>query len=161
MAKLWNLPVIFIIENNHYAMGTSQKRASSTDELHKRGIGFNIPGVKINGMDVFEVIAEGQKVVDYVRSGNGPMIIEFDTYRYRGHSMSDPATYRSKEEVNCKKEEDPIDSLREAILDNKIAGDKDIEKIDEDVKNEVNEIVEFAKNSPEPDESELLTEIYN
>lgn len=161
MAKLWNLPVIFIIENNHYAMGTSQKRASSTNELHKRGLGFNIPGVKINGMDIFEVIAEGQKVVDYVRSGKGPMIIEFDTYRYRGHSMSDPATYRSKEEVNCKKEEDPIDSLREAILDNKIAGDKDIENIDEDVKNEVNEIVEFAKNSPEPDESELLTEIYN
>lgn len=161
MAKLWNLPVIFIIENNHYAMGTSQKRASSTDELHKRGIGFNIPGVKINGMDVFDVIAEGQKVVDYVRSGKGPMIIEFDTYRYRGHSMSDPATYRSKEEVNCKKEEDPIDSLRGAILGNKIASDKDIEKIDEDVKVEVNEIVEFAKNSPEPDESELLTEIYN
>jgi pyruvate dehydrogenase E1 component alpha subunit len=161
MAKLWNLPVIFIIENNHYAMGTSQARASSTDELHKRGIGFNIPGVKINGMDVFEVISEGQKVVDYVRSGKGPMLVEFDTYRYRGHSMSDPATYRSKEEVNCKKEEDPIDSLRAAILGNKIATDKDIEKIDEDVKVEVNEIVEFAKNSPEPDESELLTEIYN
>lgn len=161
MAKLWNLPVIFIIENNHYAMGTSQKRASSTDELHKRGLGFNILGVKINGMDIFEVISEGQKVVDYVRSGNGPMIIEFDTYRYRGHSMSDPATYRSKEEVNCKKEEDPIDSLRAAILGNKVAGEKDIEKIDEDVKSEVNEIVEFAKNSPEPDEAELLTEIYN
>lgn len=160
MAKLWNLPVLFIIENNHYAMGTSLQRASSVDELHKRGIGFNIPGVKINGMDVFDVIHDGQKCVDYVRSGNGPMIIEMDTYRYRGHSMSDPATYRSKEEVSCKKELDPIDSLRKSVLDNKIASEADFEKLDNDVKVEVNDIVEFAKNSPEPAESELLTEIY-
>jgi pyruvate dehydrogenase E1 component alpha subunit len=161
MAKLWDLPVIFIIENNHYAMGTSQARASSTNELHRRGEGFNIPGVKIDGMDIFSVISEGQKVVDFVRSGKGPMIIEMDTYRYRGHSMSDPATYRSKEEVNCRKEKDPIDSLREIILTNKLATESDIQKIDDAIKNEVNEIVEFAKNSPEPDESELLTEIYN
>ncbi len=161
MAKLWNLPVLFIIENNHYAMGTSLKRSSSIDELHKRGIGFNIPGVKINGMDVFEVIKEGQKCVDFVRSGNGPMIIEMDTYRYRGHSMSDPATYRSKEELNCKKEQDPIDSLRAHILENKIAEEDEIKAIEDGIKTEVNDIVEFAKNSPEPDESELLTEIYN
>ena len=161
MAKLWNLPVLFIIENNHYAMGTSLARASSVDELHKRGIGFNIPGVKINGMDIFEVIRDGQKCVDYVRAGNGPMILEMDTYRYRGHSMSDPATYRSKEEVNCKKDQDPIDSLRLAILENKIFSESEIKKIDDEIKNEINEIVEFAKNSPEPDESELLTEIYN
>ncbi len=160
MAKLWNLPVLFIIENNHYAMGTSLKRASSIDELHKRGIGFNIPGVKINGMDIFDVIRDGQKCVDYVRDGNGPMIIEMDTYRYRGHSMSDPATYRSKEEVNCKKEQDPIDSLRSHILDEKIASEAEIKKIDDKIKDQVNEIVEFSKNSPEPDESELLTEIY-
>ena len=161
MAKLWNLPVLFIIENNHYAMGTSLQRSSSIDELYKRGIGFNIPGVKINGMNVFEVIKEGQKAVDFARSGNGPMILEMDTYRYRGHSMSDPATYRSKEELNCKKEEDPIDSLRSHILSNKIGTEAEIKKIDDHVKNQVNEIVEFAKNSPEPDESELLTEIYN
>jgi pyruvate dehydrogenase E1 component alpha subunit len=161
MAKIWNLPVLFIIENNHYAMGTSISRASSVDELHKRGIGFNIPGVKINGMDIFEVIRDGQKCVDYVRAGNGPMILEMDTYRYRGHSMSDPATYRSKEEVNCKKDQDPIDSLRLAILENKIFSESEIKKIDDEIKNEINEIVEFAKNSPEPDESELLTEIYN
>jgi pyruvate dehydrogenase E1 component alpha subunit len=161
MAKLWNLPVLFIIENNHYAMGTSLQRSSSIDELYKRGIGFNIPGVKINGMNVFEVIKEGQKAVDFARSGNGPMILEMDTYRYRGHSMSDPATYRSKEELNCKKEEDPIDSLRSHILSNKIATEAEIKKIDDQVKEEVGEIVEFAKNSPEPDESELLTEIYN
>jgi pyruvate dehydrogenase E1 component alpha subunit len=161
MAKLWNLPVLFIIENNHYAMGTSLQRSSSIDELYKRGIGFNIPGVKINGMNVFEVIKEGQKAVDFARSGNGPMILEMDTYRYRGHSMSDPATYRSKEELNFKKEEDPIDSLRSHIISNKIATEAEIKKIDDRVKEEVNEIVEFAKNSPEPDESELLTEIYN
>ncbi len=160
MAKLWDLPVLFIIENNHYAMGTSLKRASSIDELHKRGIGFNIPGVKINGMNIFDVIRDGQKCVDYVRSGNGPMIVEMDTYRYRGHSMSDPATYRSKEELNCKKEQDPIDSLREHILSEKIAKESDIKSIEDSVKEQVNEIVEFSKNSPEPDESELLTEIY-
>jgi len=161
MAKLWNLPVLFIIENNHYAMGTSVTRASSVDELHKRGIGFNIPGVKINGMDVLDVIYDAQKCVDYVRANNGPMIIEMDTYRYRGHSMSDPATYRSKEEVSCKKEQDPIDNLRNAMTNQKIATDEDFKKIDDQIKNQVNDIVEFSKNSPEPDLSELMTEIYN
>ncbi len=161
MAKLWDLPVLFIIENNHYAMGTSLKRSSSIDELHKRGIGFNIPGAKINGMDIFEVLSEGQKWVDYVRSGKGPVILEMDTYRYRGHSMSDPANYRSKEEVNCKKEQEPIDSLRTYILDKKVATEAEIKKIDDSVKEELNEVVEFAKNSPEPDTCELITEIYN
>jgi pyruvate dehydrogenase E1 component alpha subunit len=160
MAKIWNLPVLFIIENNHYAMGTSLSRASSVDELHKRGVGFNIPGVKINGMNLFDVITEGQKCVDFVRAGNGPMLLEMDTYRYRGHSMSDPATYRSKEEVNYKKEQDPIDSLKKHLLDNKIASEDDFKKIDNKIKDRVNEVVEFAKNSPEPDESELFTEIY-
>lgn len=160
MAKLWNLPVLFIIENNHYAMGTSQARSSSIDDLSKRGSGFNIPGVKINAMDIFEVIKEGQKAVDYVRSGNGPILLEMDTYRYRGHSMSDPATYRSKEELNDKKDNDSIDKLREHILDNKIASADEIKKIDSLIKEQVKEIVEFAKNSPEPDESELMTDIY-
>jgi pyruvate dehydrogenase E1 component alpha subunit len=161
MAKLWNLPILFIIENNHYAMGTSVARSSSTDELHKRGLGFNIPGFKINGMDIFEVIAEGQKAVDFVRGGGGPVLLELDTYRYRGHSMSDPATYRSKEEVNCKKEQDPIDSLKNSILEHKIASENDFITIETTIKAQVNDIVEFAKNSPEPNESELLTEIYN
>ncbi len=160
MAKLWNLPVLFIIENNHYAMGTSQARSSSVDELHKRGVGFNIPGVKINGMDIFEVIKEGQKCVDFVRGGNGPMLLEMDTYRYRGHSMSDPATYRTKEELNCKKELDPIDTLRAHILNEKIAKEDEIKSIDGKIKEQVNDIVEFAKNSEEPNESELMTEIY-
>lgn len=160
MAKLWNLPVIFIIENNHYAMGTSQKRSSSTDKLYKRGEGFSIPGTVIDGMNILEVIEKGQECVDYVRSGNGPMIIEMDTYRYRGHSMSDPATYRTKDELNEKKGQDPIIALKNHIFDNKILSEKEIEKIEDEIKQEVLEIVEFAKNSPEPDESELLTEIY-
>jgi len=161
MAKLWNLPILFIIENNHYAMGTSVSRASSVDQLHKRGIGFNIPGVLIDGMDVFAVIEEGKKAIDYVRAGNGPMILEMDTYRYRGHSMSDPATYRSKEEVKDKKEnEDPIDNLRKFIFEGDIASELEITAIDKKIKEEVNEIAEFAKNSPEPDESELMTDIY-
>ncbi len=160
MAKLWNLPILFIIENNHYAMGTSVARSSSIDELYKRGLGFNIPGVKIDGMDVFEVIKEGAKAVDYVRAGKGPILLEMDTYRYRGHSMSDPANYRSKEELNCKKEQDPIDHLRDFMLKNKKATEEQIKKIENKIKEQVNEIVEFSKNSPEPDESELLTEIY-
>jgi len=162
MAKLWNLPVLFIIENNKYAMGTSQERSSSTDKLYKRGEGFNIPGVKIDGMDIFEVIKEGKKAVDYVRSGKGPMLIEFETYRYRGHSMSDPATYRSKEEVNdVKTNKDPIITFKEQILANKKVSESDIKEIDNKIKTQVNEIVEFSKNSPEPCESELTTDIYN
>ncbi len=111
-------------------------------------------------MDIFEVIKAGQEAVDYVRLGNGPMILEMDTYRYRGHSMSDPATYRSKEELSNKKEQDPIESLRSHILTEKVASEAEITKIDEEIKQQVSEIVEFAKNSPEPDESELMTEIY-
>ncbi len=160
MAKLWNLPVLFIIENNRYAMGTSQARSSSSDELHKRGAGFNIPGVKINGMDIFEVIKKGQECVDHVRSGKGPMLVEFDTYRYRGHSMSDPATYRTKEELNQMKNQDPIASLKKEILDSKKASEEDLKKIEGDIKAQVKEIAEFAQNSPEPDESELMSEIY-
>jgi pyruvate dehydrogenase E1 component alpha subunit len=161
MAKLWNLPILFIIENNHYAMGTSVARSSSIDDLYKRGIGFNIPGTKVNGMDIFAVIEEGKKAVDYVRANNGPMILEMDTYRYRGHSMSDPATYRSKEEVSGKKNnEDPIDNLKKFILENGFISEEDIIKIDKEIKIQIGEIVEFAKNSEEPDESELMTDIY-
>ncbi|MDA0902437.1 MAG: pyruvate dehydrogenase (acetyl-transferring) E1 component subunit alpha, partial [Proteobacteria bacterium] len=124
MAKLWNLPVLFIIENNRYAMGTSLKRSSSIEDLYKRGSGFNIPGFKIDGMDLFEVIKEGKKAIDYVRAGNGPVLLEMDTYRYRGHSMSDPATYRSKEEVNSvKANEDPIDNLKKFIFNGKFASE--------------------------------------
>ncbi|MFT6331895.1 MAG: pyruvate dehydrogenase E1 component alpha subunit [Lentimonas sp.] len=161
MAKIWDLPVLFIIENNHYAMGTSLARSSSIDELHKRGLGFNIPGKKVCGMDIFEVIKEGKKAVDYVRSGKGPMLLEMDTYRYRGHSMSDPATYRSKEEVQDKKDNrDPIETFKTSILEDKIVSVEELKEIDKKIKAQVAEIVEFAKNSPEPDDSELMTNIY-
>lgn len=161
MAKLWNLPIIFIIENNQYAMGTSVARSSANVDLYKRGLGFNIPGYKINGMDVVKVIEDARKVVDDVRSGKGPAIIEMDTYRYRGHSMSDPAKYRTKDELNDKKRLDPISNLKDFIISNKKANESDLKKIEEEVKSYINEVVEFAKNSPEPDESELLTDIYH
>lgn len=162
MAKLWNLPVLFIIENNRYAMGTSQARSSSTNELHKRGEGFNIPGVVINGMDIFKVIDEGKKAIDYVRSGKGPMLIEMDTYRYRGHSMSDPATYRSKDEVDfIKTNGDPINNFKKQIIDSKKVTEVEIKEIEKQIKQQVNDIVEFSKASPEPCETELTTDIYN
>jgi pyruvate dehydrogenase E1 component alpha subunit len=162
MAKLWNLPVMFIIENNKYAMGTSQERSSSTSELHRRGESFNIPGVKINGQDIFEVISQSKKVFDHIRAGKGPMLVEFETYRYRGHSMSDPATYRSKEEVkDVKENEDPINNLRSKILGSNKATEAEIKEIDKKIKTQVEEVVEFAKNSPEPCESQLTTDIYN
>lgn len=160
MAKLWELPILFIIENNKYAMGTSIERSTSTKGLYQRGEGFNIPGVKIDGMDIFAVMKDGQKAVDYVRSGKGPMLLEIETYRYRGHSMSDPATYRTKEELNAKRELDPIASLSKHLLENKIANENEIKEVETAVKTQVAEAVEFAKESPEPDISELFTEIY-
>ncbi|MFT5795525.1 MAG: pyruvate dehydrogenase E1 component alpha subunit [Ulvibacter sp.] len=161
MAKLWNLPILFIIENNKYAMGTSQNRSSSIDDLSKRGLGFNIPGVKIDGMNILTVIEEGKKAVDYVRSGKGPILVEMDTYRYRGHSMSDPATYRSKDELNDKKQnQDPIISFKNHILDNKTVSEVEIKSINQEIKSKIAEIVEFAKNSPEPAEEDIFDHIY-
>lgn len=160
MASLWKLPVIYVIENNEYAMGTSVKRSSSTTELYRRGDGFGIPGVQVNGMDVLQVREAGLKAVEHVRSGKGPMILELKTYRYRGHSMSDPAKYRSKEEVaDYKENKDPIETFKKKILDEKIASDEDIKKIDKKIKEIANEAAEFAKESPEPPASELWTDV--
>ena len=161
MAKLWNLPILFIIENNHYAMGTSVSRSSSNIDLYKRGMGFDIKGYKINGMDIIDVITKSQDIINEVRSGKGPVIIEMDTYRYRGHSMSDPATYRTKDELSNKKEEDPIQNFKDIIIKNYKIKEDQIKEIDNEVKQQVAEIVEFSKNSPQPDESELLTDIYH
>ena len=160
MASLWKLPVIFIIENNEYAMGTSTKRGSATTELFRRGEAFGIPGRQVNGMDVLEVYRAGREVVDYVRSGNGPYLLEMKTYRYRGHSMSDPAKYRSKEEVSCYKEQhDPINNLRDWMVGEKIVAEELLKEIDKEVKEIINEAAEFAKASPEPDPSELYTDV--
>jgi len=159
MAALWKLPVIFIIENNKYGMGTSQTRHAA-GELYKRGEAYGIPGEKINGMDVLTVRAAALKAVEYVRGGNGPMILEFSTYRYRGHSMSDPGKYRTKEEVEEMREHhDPIDTIRKALTDTGKFSEDQFKQIEKEVKAIVNESAEFAQQSPEPDPSELWTDV--
>lgn len=160
MAALWKLPAIFIIENNEYAMGTSTKRSTAMAEYYKRGEGFGIPGRVVNGMDVLEVFEAGKEAVEYVRSGKGPLLLEMKTYRYRGHSMSDPAKYRTKEEVaEFREHKDPIVNLQKFILENNIAGEEEFSVIDKKVKQIVEEAVEFAKASPEPDANELFTDV--
>lgn len=160
MAKLWNLPVIYVIENNQYAMGTAVKRASSETELHKRGISFGIPGEAVDGMDVEAVRKAADKAAKHARSGKGPYILEMKTYRYRGHSMSDPAKYRSREEVDeVRSHHDPIDMVKEKILEKKWASEDELKAMDKEVKAIVNESAEFAKTSPEPDPSELYTDV--
>jgi pyruvate dehydrogenase E1 component alpha subunit len=160
MASLWKLPIIYIIENNKYGMGTSVERASATVNLYRRGEAFGIPGVQVNGMDVLEVRAAGGEVVDYVRAGKGPYVMEMNTYRYRGHSMSDPAKYRTKEEVaKMRKESDPLDTLRSFMLERQLVDEAKLKEIDREVRAIVNESAEFAQTSPEPDPSELYTDI--
>jgi len=159
MAALWKLPVLYVIENNKYGMGTSQKRHAA-GELYKRGEAYGIPGEQVDGMDVIKVREAALKAADYVREGKGPYILEVETYRYRGHSMSDPAKYRSKEEVNeYKNKHDPIDTLRDVILNGGDYSEDQIKKIDKDIKATVNEAAEFAQQSPEPDPAELWTDI--
>ncbi len=159
MASLWKLPVIYVIENNQYAMGTSVARSSAMVDLHKRGEGFGIPGQAVDGMDVLAVRDAGLEAVDFVRKGNGPIILEMKTYRYRGHSMSDPAKYRTKEELEkMKTDHDPILRLKEAMYKNNI-NDDDIKAIEKDIKAIVADAADFAQNSPEPDASELWTDI--
>ena len=160
MAQLWSLPVLYIIENNKYGMGTAVHRASATTELYQRGSAHGIPGAQVDGMDVIKVREATQKALEHVRGGHGPYILEMQTYRYRGHSMSDPAKYRSKDEVTkVRAEQDPIDNLRETILKTKAADEATLKDIDRDIKAIVTEAAEFAKESPEPQVSELYTDI--
>src|SRR3954452_15612298 len=161
MAELWKLPVIYIIENNRYAMGTAITRSSATTDLSKRGASFNIPGEQVDGMDVRAVKAAGEKAVAWCRAGKGPYILEMLTYRYRGHSMSDPAKYRTREEVQkMRTEHDPIEQVRVRMLENKMSSEDELKKIDAEVRNLVNEAAEFATNDPEPDPAELWTNVY-
>lgn len=160
MAELWGLPVVYVIENNEYAMGTSVKRSSAQTQLYRRGESFNVPGEQVDGMDVLAVAEAGRKAVEWVRAGKGPFILEMKTYRYRGHSMSDPAKYRSKEEVNKKRaEHDPIEQIRQKIIDDKINTEDELKEIDREVKAVVASAVEFAQNSPEPQPEELYTDV--
>ena len=161
MAELWGLPVIFVIENNHYAMGTSMKRSTKSTTLFGRGTAYGIPGEQVDGMDVLAVKAAGEKAVAHCRAGNGPYILEMMTYRYRGHSMSDPAKYRTREEVQkMKDEKDAIEHVRDLLVGGGLATDDELKVIDRDIKAIVNDSAEFAKASPEPDLSALWTDIY-
>ena len=161
MAELWDLPVIFVIENNQYAMGTSMKRSTKSVTLFGRGQAYGIPGEQVDGMDVLAVKAASEKAVAHCRAGKGPYILEVMTYRYRGHSMSDPAKYRSREEVQKMREErDAIEHVRELLLQGGHATDDDLKAIDKEIKLVVNEAAEFAKESPEPAPEELWTDIY-
>jgi pyruvate dehydrogenase E1 component alpha subunit len=160
MASLWKLPVVFVIENNQYAMGTSVARASAETELYKRGLSFEIPGAEVDGMDVLAVRRAAGRAVDRARAGEGPFILEMKTYRYRGHSMSDPAKYRSREEVaEMRDRHDPIDMLKRRLLERGEASEEDLRRIETDVKEIVNDSAEFAQACPEPDPSELWTDV--
>ncbi|MAI47494.1 MAG: pyruvate dehydrogenase (acetyl-transferring) E1 component subunit alpha [Hyphomicrobiaceae bacterium TMED74] len=160
MAKLWNLPIVFVIENNKYAMGTSTERAAATTDFSQRGASFDIPGEQVNGMDVRAVKAAGEKVVEHLRAGNGPFILEMKTYRYRGHSMSDPAKYRTREEVDkVRSEQDPIEQVRARLLASGRNSEDELKTVDRDIRAIVNEAAEFAQNDPEPDPSEVWTDV--
>ena len=161
MASLWKLPVVFVIENNQYAMGTSMTRASSTEEMFARGLAFNIPGKAVNGMNVLEVAKNASSAADHCRSGKGPFILEMKTYRYRGHSMSDPAKYRTREEVQkIREEKDPIDTLRSLLIEKHKISEKEFKAIDSEIKAVVTEASDFALDSPEPNIEELWTDVY-
>ncbi len=159
MAELWKLPVVYVIENNRYAMGTAVTRSSSQTDFSKRGISFNIPGEQVDGMDVRAVRDASARALEFARTGQGPYILEMQTYRYRGHSMSDPAKYRSKEEVQkMRNEHDPIEQVRSRLLAGAVS-EEDLKKIDAEVRAIVQESAEFAQNDPEPDVAELWTDI--
>jgi pyruvate dehydrogenase E1 component alpha subunit len=161
MAELWKLPVIYVIENNRYAMGTAISRSSAQIDLSKRGLSFNIPGEQVDGMDVRAVKAAGDKAAQWCRDGKGPYILEMLTYRYRGHSMSDPAKYRTREEVEkVRTTHDPIDMVRQRILEKKWASEDQLKKTDASVRDAVNQAAEFATQDIEPAASDLYTDIY-
>ncbi|VFU08002.1 pyruvate dehydrogenase (acetyl-transferring) E1 component subunit alpha [Methylocella tundrae] len=160
MAELWKLPVVYIVENNRYAMGTSVKRSSALTDFSKRGQSFNIPGEQVDGMDVRAVKAATDRAREWCAGGNGPIILEMQTYRYRGHSMSDPAKYRSKEEVQKMREEhDPIEQVRARLLAEHKLGEDDLKAIDGEVRAVIAEAVDFASHDPEPDPAELWTDV--
>jgi pyruvate dehydrogenase E1 component alpha subunit len=159
MAALWKLPVVYVVANNRYGMGTSQARACA-GELYKRGEAYGIPGYQVDGMDVLAVREAAAGILDHARSGKGPVLVEMQTYRYRGHSMSDPAKYRTKEEVEgMRTQHDPIENLKSRMLETGSANDDDFKKIEAEIRGMVNAAADFAQTSPEPDPSELWTDV--
>ena len=160
MAALWKLPCIYVIENNKYAMGTSVERSAAGPALAERGAPYGIPGEQVDGMDVFAVKAAGQRAVARARAGEGPTILEMLTYRYRGHSMSDPAKYRTREEVDrVREQQDPIERVRKRLLDGRVVDEDELKAIDAEIRRVVTEAAEFAQNDPEPDPRELWTDV--
>jgi pyruvate dehydrogenase E1 component alpha subunit len=159
MAELWKLPVIYAIENNGYAMGTSVNRSSSEDQFYKRGESFRVPGIQVDGMDVLAVRGAAEEALAWTRAGKGPIILELKTYRYRGHSMSDPAKYRTREEVQSYREnKDPIDHAAKELGTLGVS-EEELKKIDKEIKDIVVEAAKFAENASEPDASELHTDV--
>ena len=160
MAELWSLPGIYIIENNRYAMGTSVQRSAAQPDFYRRGESFGVPGLQVDGMDVRAVHAAGQVATEWCRSGEGPIVLEMMTYRYRGHSMSDPAKYRTKDEVQkYRNEQDPIEQVKRRLIENEQATEDELKAIDKEVRDIVADAADFAQSDPEPDESELYTDI--
>ena len=160
LAALWNLPVLYIIENNKYGMGTAVDRAAAGSDLYKRGEAFGIKGEIVNGMNVYSVIKAAEKAGEYVRSGKGPYILEVQTYRYRGHSMSDPAKYRTKTELEQYKSSDPIAIVKEEIIKKKVASKNELEKLDKEIIEEIKSAANFALESQFPNKEELYTDVY-
>jgi pyruvate dehydrogenase E1 component subunit alpha len=160
MAALWKLPVVYIIENNKYGMGTSIERASADTHFQRRGASFNIPGEAVDGMDVVAVRAAGLAAVDHARRGDGPVILEMKTYRYRGHSMSDPGKYRSREEIDSyRKQHDPIELCQKRIVDGGFAKEADLKEIDKEILATIKDAADFAQKSPEPPPEDLYTDV--
>ena len=161
MAKLWELPCIYVIENNRYAMGTSVQRSSAQKDLSQRGISFGIEGEQVNGMDIESVIDAGKRAVTKVRNNGGPYILEMLTYRYRGHSMSDPAQYRTRDEVKeVRDHSDPIESLKNSIIENNYLSEERLQLLNAEIKQVVDQSAQFAADSPLPDSSELFVDVY-
>lgn len=161
MASLWKLPAVYVIENNRYAMGTSVNRASAETNFAHRGLSFKIPGIQVDGMDVRAVKAAGELALAHGRDGKGPMILEMMTYRYRGHSMSDPAKYRTRDEVQrMRAENDPIEKVRQRLIDAHAMSEDDLKTIDKEVRDTVADSADYAQNDREPDVAELWTDIY-
>jgi pyruvate dehydrogenase E1 component alpha subunit len=159
MAELWKLPIIYVIENNQYAMGTSVNRSSAEDQLYKRGESFRIPGIQVDGMDVLACRGAAEEALAWVRAGKGPIILEMKTYRYRGHSMSDPAKYRSREEVQSVRDKsDPIEAVKREL---EVLGmkEEDLKPIEQEIRKAVNESADYAEQTPEPDPAELYTDV--
>nr|WP_298927964.1 pyruvate dehydrogenase (acetyl-transferring) E1 component subunit alpha [uncultured Erythrobacter sp.] len=159
MAALWNLPIVFVVEDNQYAMGTASKRSSAETRFHRRGTAFRIPGMDVNGMDVLEVRAAAEVAFKHVRDGKGPVLMELNTYRYRGHSMSDPAKYRTRDEVQDQRDNhDPIERVKKALIEGG-KSEEDLKAIDKEIRKIVAESADFAENSPEPGVGELYTDV--